>query len=146
MKSAPAIAFDYRPSRRLMLAVVLVCILAMLALWLSGLPWWGKLGLIPAAVAYAVATWLRMNRNAPGRVAWQAEGHWNLLDAQQRTRAVELESAVVRGNWIFLNFRRRNSEPVRIVLGPDNCEADTRRRLRVRLAAQTDVAQPSIAP
>jgi len=137
MKSAPAIAFDYRLSRRLLFAVCAVSALAVTALMLSGLPRWGKWILGIAVVGYVISGMRRERDRAPKRAAWRADGDWRLVFSDGFQTSAGIRSAALRGGWIFLNLRIENDSPVRLVLAPDNCDADTRRRLRVRLA-QTD--------
>ncbi|NMW24488.1 hypothetical protein HFP05_08950, partial [Rhodanobacter denitrificans] len=61
MTSAPAIGFEYRPSRWLRRALVLIAVLAVLAVALSALPVW--LGLL-LATAVSLATWHALHRLA----------------------------------------------------------------------------------
>jgi toxin CptA len=134
MKSAPAIAFDYRPSRWLAVAVGGVAFLACVALALSGMPLWAKLAAASVA-CLCVAHSLRRFWLVPvRRVAWLEAGHWRIAEADGGEHVAELERAVVRGAWIILRLRRSARERLVLVLGPDNSEADLRRRLRVRLA------------
>jgi toxin CptA len=139
MKSAPAIAFDYRPSRWLAAAIVLIVLLALLALAFSGIDLWVKLGLACTACIYAAYALLRFLSVPLRRIAWHAAGHWRIVDARGAEYVVELRHAAVRGDWIVLIFRRTDGERVPLVLAPDNCDTDIRRRLRVRLRrAQED--------
>jgi toxin CptA len=48
--------------------------------------------------------------------------------------AASLRQASVRGGLIVLRFASPLRRTTTLVLLPDNCDADTRRRLRVRLA------------
>jgi toxin CptA len=68
------------------------------------------------------------------RAAWQQAGHWRVTDADGREFTAELTRGVARGAWIVLGLRRSDGKDLALVLGPDNCSADTRRQLRVRLA------------
>lgn len=134
MKSAPAIAFDYRISQLLMVAVWVAAILAGFALAMSGMPWWCKLVVGMAAATYLLLVVRREYWRMPKRVVWQAAGHWTLLDRDEREQAASLRSVTLRGSWIFLSLDVEDRLPLRLVLAPDNCDADARRRLRVRLA------------
>jgi toxin CptA len=138
MKSAPAIAFDYRPSRWLVAAVAAVTLAASIAILQSGLPLALRLALLAAAVAYATYSLRRFRRQAPRRLAWHAAGHWRVADADGGEHTAELARAVVRGGWIVLGLRRQDGRRLRVILAPDNSDADTRRRLRVRLARGDD--------
>ena len=133
MKSAAAIAFDYRFSRWLVLAVLAVALLAMLSLRLSALT--SGLQLLIAVSAAAHAAWcVRLLMKTPRRLAWHEAGHWRVADADGTEHVAELDHAVARAGWIVLRLRRSDGLRFHIVLGPDNCGADVRRRLRVRLA------------
>jgi len=134
MKSAPAIAFDYVPSRWLATAIVAVALLALVAVAFTGVAAWAKLALDGAVVAYAAHA-LRRHLGAPTRrVAWHEAGHWRIAPADGEEHVAELRHAVIRGGWLVLTLRAGNGDRVALILGPDNSEADVRRRLRVRLA------------
>jgi toxin CptA len=139
MKSAPAIAFDYRPSRRVAAGIVVIALLALVAVALSGIdPWIGSaIGF--AACGYAALALWRFLASAVRRVAWHEAGHWRILDAEGRERVAELQHAVVRGAWMAFALRLADGRRVGLVLAPDNCTADVRRRLRVRLARVGEV-------
>jgi len=140
MKSAAAIAFDYRPSRWIAVAIVLIAMLAVLAVALSGVALAWKVALACVACAYAAWSLDRFLRaNNIRRAAWQQGGHWRLAEADGREHVAELERGTVRGGWIVLRLRRADKRRETLVLGADNSDADTRRRLRVALArASTD--------
>ena len=138
MKSAAAIAFDYRPSRLLAAAIVVVLALALLAVWLSGLDPVLKLLAAAAAVAHAAASLRRfLQGNTVRRAAWQEAGHWRVVDRDGEERVADLSGATVRAGWIVLNLRGAGAARITLVLAPDNSAAELRRRLRVRLARGT---------
>ncbi len=139
MKSAPAIAFDYAPSRWLAAAIVAVALLALVSAALTGVNAWLKLTIGCAVVGYTAHA-LRCHFSASiCRVAWQEAGHWKIAHADGQERVADLQQAVVRGGWLVLTLRVGNGERVALILGPDNSDADVRRRLRVRLARARDV-------
>ncbi len=143
MKSAAAIGFDYRPSRLVAAGVVAVYLLSLLALVLSGLPWWSRIVLAIAAVVLATRSLLRFLRPGYSSLLWHAAGHWQMRNAVGQERAAELRHASVLGTAVVLTLRSASAGTVAFVLLPGNCDAETLRRLRVRLArAQTEVAQP----
>jgi len=92
----------------------------------------GALG--AAAIGYAAFALRRFLRADVRRVAWHAAGHWRIVDTGGQEHVAELAHAVVRGAWIALNLRRVDGARVALLLAPDNCDAELRRRLRVRLA------------
>jgi toxin CptA len=138
MKSAPAIAFDYRPSRWLLAAMVAIALLALAAVALSGLNAWLKLGLAVCVVAYAVLTLRGFLQPRFTHVTWHSAGHWRLRDAADREQIAELQHTVVLGILIVLTLRFDPKRTLALPLLPDNCDAQTRRRLRVRIARGVD--------
>jgi len=134
MKSVPAIAFDYRPSRWLLLAIVVIAALALVALALCGLNPWIKLALVTAALAYALHSSWRFLHPPFVRVMWHSAGHWRLCDAAEREQVGELCHAVVLGALIVLVLRVGPKRTCSFALLSDNVDEETRRRLRVRLA------------
>lgn len=134
MKSVPAIAFDYRPSRWLLAAIVTIALLALAAIALCGLNAWSRLALAIIVIAYTLWT-VRDFRNPPfTHISWHAAGHWRLRDAADREQVAELRRAVVLGVLIVLVLRIGPQRSFALPLLPDNCDAETRRHLRVRLA------------
>ena len=144
MKSAAAIAFDYRPSRWLAAAIVLVDVFALVAVAASGIPWAFKLALACAACAYTAWSVRRFLRAGIRRAAWHEGGHWRVADGDGTEHVAELESGIVRGGWIVLRLRRTDGQRVALVLGPDNSNADTHRRLRVQLARVSDTKKSPV--
>ncbi|MBC6941577.1 MAG: hypothetical protein DWB45_02460 [Xanthomonadales bacterium] len=132
MKSAPTIAFDYRPSRRLLALLALVAGLAALAPWLSALAWPACVttSLLVVAGAAVAARDLRQPRFT--RIAHRADG-WVLADAQGREHAARLRHWRELGGVLMLEWQSGAGARLRVVLAPDNLDADTRRRLIVLL-------------
>jgi toxin CptA len=146
MKSAPAIAFDYLPSRWLLAAVIAVSGLALLAIALSGVALWSKGVLALAACVYAGRALIGLRKPLICRCAWYESGHWRVRDASGQELEASLRQASVRGSCIVL---RLHSPPAAFKHAgplPDNCDADTRRRLRVRLARADPVAANAEKP
>jgi toxin CptA len=139
MKSVPAIAFDYAPSRWLLAALIGVATVAVLAIAASGIRLWLQLLLAAAACLYAWHSCRSLLRPAIRRCAWYESGHWRVRDMAGQDHAVSLRQASVRGSLIVLRFHSPLRRGTTLVLLPDNCDADTRRRLRVRLARADSV-------
>lgn len=133
MKSAPAIAFDYRPSRSVAAAIVTIASLAIVAVVLSGIDPWIRLAVGFAACGYATLALWRFLASPVRRVAWHEAGHWRVVQADGQDRVAELRQAVVRGAWITLILRLTDGKDVALVLAFDNSDAELRRCLRVRL-------------
>jgi toxin CptA len=134
MKSVPAIAFEYRPSRWLLLAIILVACVAAGAIAFSGLNVWFKVGLEMAAIVYAAHGVLRFLRPPFTHVTWHSAGHWRLRPARDEEQVGELTRAVVLGAMIVLTLRVGSRRVVVLPILPDVCDAQTRRQLRVRLS------------
>lgn len=134
MTSAPAIGFEYRPSRLLRRVLVLVAALALLAIALSALPTWLRLLL---AAAVSLATWRSLRRLATGPVVaagWNAGDSWTLHLADHEDVPATLASFRVLGTFVLLRLRTAERGVQVLLLAPDNSDADIRRRLRMRLA------------
>jgi toxin CptA len=138
MTSAPAIGFDYRPSRlpRRLLAVVTA--LAFLAIALSGAPLGLKLALMAITLVLAVSV---MRRAASSRIAGAGygSGAWILYQADRSQLPATLLSHRVIGPCILLRLRTNDAIEA-LLLAPDNSDPDIRRRLRMRLAVQSPTA------
>ncbi|MEZ5462964.1 hypothetical protein [Dokdonella sp.] len=134
MKSAPAIALDYRPSRLLALAMAAMTAIAITAALLSGLafPW----RLLAAVLAGAFGCFVLVRHLRPrfSRIAHGAGG-WILVDGEAREHPVSLLAHVERGGLLVLEFGAESTARTRFLLAPDNCDADLRRRLLLVLAA-----------
>ena len=143
MKSAPGIAFDYRPSRQLGGVGLAVATLALLAPWLSGLPWPASLLLSLAVLALATRSLTRFMRPAFRRIAWHASG-WVLVDAAGNERPAELRRHARFGAWlVLLDFRHATRTRFHALIAPDNLDADTRRRLILLLCRAEVIADGS---
>ena len=136
MTSAPAIGFEYRPSRWLSRALLVVAALAAAALALCALPAWLKPVLI---LALLLAAWRTLRRLAAVPVTaagWGADNQWVLhLHAREDVPAT-LASFRVLGSLVLLRLRTAERGVQVLLLAPDNSDADIRRRLRMRLATR----------
>lgn len=134
MTSAPAIGFEYRPSRLLRRMLILVAALAVLAVALSALAAWLKLLLVATA---SLATWHALRRLATNPIAaagWSADDAWTLRLADHEDVPATLASFRVLGAFVLLRLQTAERGVQVLLLGPDNSDADIRRRLRMRLA------------
>lgn len=139
MKSAPTIAFDYRPSRWIGATALLVYASAVLAPWLSGLSLFVCAALSLAAIAFGAYALHRFWKPPFRRIAYRASG-WVLIDAANEEHAAVLESHAHLGALLALRLRVGPRSRLRLVLVPDNLDADTRRRL-VLMLARAEIVQ-----
>jgi len=143
MKSAPSIAFDARPSRALACAAAIGVVAASIAPWQSALPTGVRVVASLAALAMGVVALGRFVSPRFERVAYGAIG-WTLAVANADAKAAELVAHRRLGAWLALDFREGGGRRFRVILGPDNSDADTRRRLALMLA-RAEIARP-VAP
>jgi len=136
MTSAPAIGFEYRPSRLLARLLAAVLVLVMLSIASCGLAWWLKLALaVLAAGSWSHAMRHRTDADVTA-AGWTAEGGWNLRRANGDDAAATLRSFRVLGAFVLLRLRAPDRRVTTLLLAPDNSDADIRRRLRMRLAVR----------
>ena len=112
MTSAPAIGFEYQPSRLLARALTAVLALAVLAIASCGFAWWLK----PALVILALGLWLHAMRHRSDAdvtaAGWAAEGGWNLHRGNGDDAMATLLSFRVLGNFVLLRLRERAAHEV----------------------------------
>lgn len=142
MKQAPAIGFKYKVSWTLVVATVVVALLALLALQLVGGPAWLRHGLHLVVAAYAGVHIARLLRPRVASLVWHAEGATEITlrdDLVNSARVVQgaVNTARVMGPLIVLTLRWPPRARAHLWLLPDNLDADTRRRLRMRLGSES---------
>lgn len=144
MRSAPAIGFDYKPSRLLAVGIVVMCGLALLAIARSGVAWWAAWVLAAFALAYGAYALWRHGHPLVAAVSWHSDGSL-LIHLSGRSGEVgevsgTLRSSRVLGSWIMMDLAWPLRGRAALWLLSDNLDADVRRRLRVRLGGQGDDA------
>lgn len=139
MKSAPAIAFDYRPSRVVAALVLVLVAAAAAAPWFSALPFVATILLSLTVLACGIFAIRRFVRTRFRRIAYRASG-WVLVDDTGTERAAVLASHARYGAWLALDFRLDGRDRFRALVGPKNVDAETRRRL-ILLLARAEVVQ-----
>jgi toxin CptA len=140
MKSAPSIGFDVRPSRAIACATAIGVAAACVAPWQSALPTSLRVVASIAALAAGVVALRRFARPRFERVAYGVVG-WTLAAASRDAKPAELVGHRRLGPWLALDFRAADRSRFRLVLGPDNSDADIRRRLALMLA-RAEIARP----
>lgn len=137
MRTPPAIGFEYRPSRALSAVVVVLTAGAVLAIALSGLPLWLAIALIVLAPGYGAMSLWRFLRPYVLGLTWRSDGSVSIRLGHGHGEEVpgELREARVLGFLIVLHLRWASRGRASVWLLPDNLDADTRRRLRVRLGS-----------
>ncbi len=146
MSSAPAIGFEYRPSRSLPAATLVVAVLAMLAIALCALPLMAKLAAVAVVMAGTGMTLQRLSRHpvqavgcglgGAGDEGTSCDEAWNLRLRDVGSVPATLASWRVIGGFVLLRLRTPAHGMHTVLLGADNADADLRRRLRMRLAVQ----------
>lgn len=134
------------PSRLLTVAPCVVAALAVAAPWFSALPVVACIALsllVAGVAAFAVHS---LCRPPFVRIAYRGDG-WVLLDRAGVEHAALLHAYRHLGAFVTLDWRHARRARFRIVLGPDNLDAETRRRLvvllrRVAHADDAAVARP----
>ncbi|TAL83941.1 MAG: hypothetical protein EPN74_12960 [Rhodanobacter sp.] len=134
MTSAPAIGFEYRPSRRFALGLALAALLSGLAVALCALPLWLKLSLLMAVSLTTVAAIRRIISSPVAAAGWSADNGWLLHMHSHEDVPATLASFRVLGSWVLLRLCTPEHGIHGLLLAPDNSDADIRRRLRMRLA------------
>lgn len=134
MTSAPAIGFEYRPSRWLQRALLLVAALALLAVALSALPVWLQLLLAMLVVLATGQARRRLAGNPVMAAGWSAGHAWTLRLHDHADVPATLASFRVLGVFVLLRLHTAERGTQVLLLAPDNSDADIRRRLRMRLA------------
>ena len=140
MKSAPAIGFHCRTSWLLIAATVAVAALAIVALQLvRGSVWLHHL-LVLLVTAYTALTIRGLIRPPIVSLLWRSDGGVELMlrdgvPGGGETVLGAVQGARVMGPLIVLTLRWPPRERAHLWILPDNLDADSRRRLRVRLGA-----------
>jgi len=140
VRAAPAVAFDYRPSRMLAAATCAVSLLALWAVAIGGVPEWLRLASMALIVVAGVASLVRLLRPRIRSLLWRADGTVELV-LQHRTREHDgdvlggLRGARLMGPLIVLVLHWPPRGRAALWLLPDNLDPDTRRRLRMRLGS-----------
>ncbi|HEX5488493.1 MAG TPA: protein YgfX [Rhodanobacteraceae bacterium] len=140
MRTPPAVAFEYRRSPSLIVATIMMALLAIAALWISGLPRWLRVALPVLVGGYAGVALGRLLRPRIRSLLWRADGGFDLTlddtlaDGRREVQGT-IQNARIMGPLIVLTLRWPPRERAALWLLPDNLDADTRRRLRMRLGA-----------
>ena len=135
MKSAPGIAFDYRPSRRIAAIAAVIALLALIAILKSGLGLSIMIILIVVLPIYALIA-LRRFLNPPFvRVARDATG-WQLVSRDGDSTVTTLRSHVRLGPLLVLDFPVPGQRRFHCVLASDVIDDELRRRLLLVLASE----------
>ena len=136
MKTGPTIGFRCRHSPTLLVATVLVSVLAVLAVILAAMPHWLHAILIACIGGYAGSALYRSARPRVRSVLWREDGSVELVLRNDGAMAHGIvQNTRVMGPLIVLTLRWPPRERTHLWLLPDNLDADTRHRLRMRLGS-----------
>lgn len=141
MKSAPAIAFDYAPSRRLAAVAALMAMLAVVGVLKSGLAPSPQVILAVLVPIYAVIGLRRFLVPPFVRVARDASG-WQLVGRAGDGVAATLRTHRRLGPLLVLEFELATRQRFRFVLTADVIDAELRRRLLLVLATEPHARIP----
>jgi toxin CptA len=144
MTSAPAIGFEYRPSRWIARLFVVVGILAVLAVALSGMPTLAQV-IVIAGIAIACRRAMRQLHVPVSAAGWAPATGWTLRGMDHSDEAASLRSFKVMRSQILLQLASPRYGKLSLWLMPDNSDADIRRRLRMRLAIMKAAVEESPA-
>lgn len=133
MRTPPAIGFAYRPSSLLAIAAELLGVLALVAIAASGAAPWFAAVLFLLTLGYGACALRRFLRPAVRAVLWREDGGVSIALAAREAQG-ELREVRVVGPLIVLRLHWPPRGRAALWLLPDNLDADTRRRLRIRLA------------
>lgn len=140
MKGAPALGLRCKPSPTLICATLVVAVLAIVAAWISGLPGWASMLATPCIGAWAGIALVGASSPRIRSLSWQADGTARIGVHDRRMNRTDevlgsVSAARVLGPLIVLTLRWPVRGRAHLWLLPDNLDADTRRRLRMRLAS-----------
>ena len=138
MTSALAIGFDYQPSRLPARLLALIAALAFVAIALRGAPLGLKLVLATSVGIFAGMAARRSPRSRIAGVGYGPSG-WALYHADRTHWPAMLLSHRVIGTYVLLRLKTDDCTET-LLLATDNSDPDIRRRLRMRLAAQSPAA------
>jgi toxin CptA len=138
MTSAPGIGFEYRPSRWPTALLVTLGALSLAAIAYSGVDAWLAVLLVLAVMAYATISFRRGRACRVREAMWRADGGWQLRLHDDTTVEARLLEARQMAGAIVLRLGWTPKHREALLLFPDNLDADTRRRLRMRLSEGTD--------
>ncbi|RDS80548.1 hypothetical protein DWU98_14140 [Dyella monticola] len=140
MTSAPAIGFEYRPSRWVPRLFVLITAAAVAAVTLSGMPAIARAIVALAAIA-ACAHAVRRLRLPIYAVGWASQSGWTLRGLDGADEAATLTASRVMRQMVLLRLASGRYGRLTLWLLPDNSDADIRRRLRMRLAVLANATE-----
>jgi len=140
MTSAPAIGFEYRPSRWVARLFALVTAAAVTAIVLSGMPAMARAIVAVASLAACIHA-VRRLRLPIYAVGWASQSGWTLRGLDGADEAATLIASRVMRQMVLLRLASGRYGRLTLWLLPDNTDADIRRRLRMRLAVLANVVE-----
>lgn len=113
-------------------------LLTIVAIWSARLPIWVELTASVGVSLYAWPSFARLYRQPVAAIGWQGDGVWVLRLTGGDEVEGRLCSARLLGPVIVLRLAWEPDDKAALFITPDNLDGDTRRRLRMRLSANTD--------
>lgn len=125
-----------RPSRYLMIYLLMVYALALLSLMVLNVFWWWKALLAILVSGYFVYAWhhyvMVSSTEHPSRIIY-TDTQWQMV-LRNRTIAMDLKHATVWRHLVTLHFRQSDThQSYQVIILPDSCDAEQFRQLRVLL-------------
>lgn len=145
MTFAPAIGFEYRPSRWMPRLLITVTGMALVATALSGVPLILRIA-IGVIVIVASRRALRRLHAPVYAVGWASQSGWTLRGLDGADDAATLLSFRVLRQIVWLRLASLRYGKLTLWLMPDNSDSDIRRRLRMRLAVLKAGSEAPAAP
>ncbi len=136
MRSAPDISFDLKPSPSELALLAAVTVLALIGAWGADLDGLARLALAAVVLAVAGDALHRRLRPPLAAVRWRGDGEVRVMLRD----GSEVEATLSGHRWgplivLALAWRGRR---LGLWLWPDQLDADSRRRLRMRLSVAAD--------
>ncbi|MGH8273529.1 MAG: protein YgfX [Gammaproteobacteria bacterium] len=146
----PTIDLVLGPSTGLALVVAVAYVLAIAAVFLSGLPWLARIGTTIVLAAFAI-WWigihaLRLGARSITRFVWQAEGECEWQERGGRYRRGELlPGMLVTPALVVVHLRTGRLFSRTLCMAGDAADAEGLRRLRGRLKVSPPPAPPAFS-
>ena len=121
-----------------MLALATMALLAAVAVMACAAPLWLRLTLVLLVFGYTAKLLSDLRAPRVAMVSWRSDQTWGLRLANGEEIDARLRTGRVLGGLIVLRLAWEPHGSAALVLLSDNLDADSRRRLRMRLSSLAD--------